>query len=824
MRKSRQLHQMERCFQLVVTIASLFWVRGFLLPSRTHHHDIKVDRCFSFYPGQPCISSWDSSTCMWASMDINSQDIEVGTDFNPSIKESNLKPLPPTAATSAKEHPIRVKKRRKTWNDYYPRLQEFYSKHGHSNVTAKDDTDLFKYTTSLRNNYRRQIFDNTTQISTKSPRFKNQRLSEDKIQALQEIKFVWYVPSKKNLWAEYYPRLQKFHSTHGHCNVTPEDDKDLNKYLASLRKNYIPLSTTDDKSTATAIKSKSKSKRRLPDDKLRALKDLDFSWDVRPPPSVVRPGGRSWEESFPRLKAFHKEHGHLNVTPDHNKDLFKYVSSLRKNYRHQYLGNSLKKSESGRNKWLPDEKFQALQDLNFSWYNDSRTTRTIKLKRRKGSKLRSKKRPRRTWTKYYPKLEAFHNTHGHCNVTSEEDSDLFLWIKSLERRNQLPEEKLRALQQLGVSLQRPSERRRLEMKQMIQRLRVHQEEYGRLFVDEKEDHDLHHWTTKYVRQNGYPKLWELLGFSPQDGKWRNGYWNKMYKKMSNHYTKSGHCHIALNSDYELEYFVRDQRREYWRWLCAFPSILTKDRIDSMEQIGFEWAKHKNKTRKSHETRWNENLEALKLYRKKYGNTEVPQDYGENPQLGRWVMNQRTFYRMNQLEIYTTLSQDRIEQLEELDFVWDVFKKSWWTMFGRLKDYQKLHGHVNIESSDFVNEDLRQWLNDQRYFYKSSTKVHRLTTKRIEALESLTGFRWSGKRAKIPTKDDWSQLLGAIRERGISTEKEHWFDGVNPFRDEVKSVYSDDELVALWNEENEDEDDDDGDNYFEDEDSRLFLRA
>ena len=191
MRKSRQLHQMERCFQLVVTIASLFWVRGFLLPSRTHHHDIKVDRCFSFYPGQPCLSSWDSSTCMWASMDINSQDIEVGTDFNPSIKESNLKPLPPTAATSAKEHPIRVKKRRKTWNDYYPRLQEFYSKHGHSNVTAKDDTDLFKYTTSLRNNYRRQIFDNTTQISTKSPRFKNQRLSEDKIQALQEIKFVW---------------------------------------------------------------------------------------------------------------------------------------------------------------------------------------------------------------------------------------------------------------------------------------------------------------------------------------------------------------------------------------------------------------------------------------------------------------------------------------------------------------------------------------------------------------------------------------------------------------------------------------------------------
>ena len=119
------------------------------------------------------------------------------------------------------------------------------------------------------------------------------------------------------------------------------------------------------------------------------------------------------------------------------------------------------------------------------------------------------------------------------------------------------------------------------------------------------------------------------------------------------------------------------------------------------------------------------IEELKFFRKKYGHTEIAQEYEDNRQLGRWVMNQRTFYRMNQVGIYTTLSEDRIEQLEELDFVWDVREKQWWTMFGRLKDYQKLHGHVTIETSDFVNEDLRQWLNDQRYFYKSNSKGHRL---------------------------------------------------------------------------------------------------
>lgn len=781
-----------------MTIASLIWVRGFLLPSQQQAHpfQIKVKNDFP----RCIVSPWDSSTCRWAS-----RKPETGRTSSSSKQQ---------------QHPIQVKKRRKTWNAYYPRLKEFYSIHGHSNVTAKDDTDLFKYTTSLRKNYRRQVYSNKTKLSTTS---KSQQLSEDKMQALQEIKFVWHVPKQKKTWDEYYPRLKKFHSKHGHCNVTPEDDKDLNKYLASLRKNYIPLSATEQSIPTT----RSKSKRRLPEDKLRALKDLDFSWDTTyAPPRTVRPGGRTWEEYFPRLKAFHKEHGHSNVTADYDEDLFKYVSSLRKNYRHQYLGK-FSKSESGRYKWLSEEKFQALQDLNFSWYDDSRTTKKIRFRGRKGSKLK-RRRPRRKWAEYYSKLEAYHTTNGHCNVTSAEDNDLFLWIKSLERRNQLPEDKLRDLERLGVSLQKPSERRRLEMEEMTSRLREYEQQYSHLSVGKMEDNDLKKWTTKYVRQNGYPKLWELLGFPPQDGKYRIGYWEKMYRKLFNHHQKTGHCRIELTADYELEFFVRDQRREYVRWRAGFASILTKDRIELLERIGFEWTKNKEKTRKSHEERWNEMIEELKSFRKKYGHTEIPQEYEENPQLGRWVMNQRTFYRMNQLGIYTTLSEDRIQQLEDLDFVWGVREKQWWAMFGRLKDYQKLHGHVVIEGSDFVNEDLRQWLNDQRHFYRSSTKGHRLSKERIEALESLSGFRWSGRRAKIPTKDDWSQLLGAIRERGISPEtkaKEHWFDGVNPFEDEVKSVYSDEELVALWNEENDDTDDDeDGDNYFEDEDSRLFLRA
>jgi len=760
---------------------------------------------------QHYVSSRGSDARLISSINMNSLESGARTNIRRSIPKANSKAPVPTVTSSQKVEPIRIKKR-KTWKTYYPRLKEFHAKYGHSNITAQDDTDLYNYAASLRKNYRRQIDNSNTQISSNTKTVtKEQRLSNEKIQALQEIEFIWYEPNKKNLWDKYYPRLELFYQKHGHCNVKSDEDKGLHKYVLSLRKNYV--SATDQ-----SARNQSKWKRQLPDDKLRALDALDFwNWSSSPH-RPARPGGRTWEEYFPRIEAFCEEYGHSNVTADHDKDLFKYVSSLRKNYRHQHVGNS-SLSESARYKFLPPDKSQALQDLNFNWNNDYLTTRVKNKTKRK--------RRRRMWAKYYTKLKSFHDSHGHCNISSAEDNDLYLWIRSLEtRRQQLPEDKILALQQLGVFLLKPGEKKKLQMKKIVARLKAHEEQYGRVAVYKKEDNELCQWTTTFAQQNGYSKLWGLLGLPPQDGKWRNGYWDIMYDKLLKHHKETRHCRVGFDFDYELECFIRDQRREYKRWRSGLSSVLTRERVSKLERIDFEWQKHKQKTRMSHEARWNERLQELKSYRKKYDNNHVPQEYEDNPRLGHWVMNQRTFYRMNQLGIHTTLTEDRINQLEQLDFVWDLFDKQWRAMFGRLKDYQKIHGHLTIETSDFVNDDLRQWLCDQRYFYKTDSMVHRLSPERIQALESLPGFKWNGRRAKIPTKDDWSQLLGAIRELGISPEtkpKEHWFDGVNPFADEVKSVYSDDELVALWNEENDAGDDDD-ENYLEDEDSRLFLRA
>lgn len=71
-----------------------------------------------------------------------------------------------------------------------------------------------------------------------------------------------------------------------------------------------------------------------------------------------------------------------------------------------------------------------------------------------------------------------------------------------------------------------------------------------------------------------------------------------------------------------------------------------------------------------EERWDKNIEELKAYKEKHGNTRVPQKSGT---LGRWVNNQRQFYAKRANGGKSCLTMYRIKQLEELGFVWTLKK-------------------------------------------------------------------------------------------------------------------------------------------------------
>lgn len=768
--------------------------------------------------------------------------------------------------------------RRRSWQSYFPKLQQFHRENGHSNVTIEDNEDLFVWTSNLRKNYssRKHLLSNEKQEALEGIDF-SWSLDLDTVVVANDSEEKVGRKSqrgKRRTWNEYFPKLQEFHRRHSHCNVTAEDDSDLYKWMYSLRVNYrFQLAQDDDdeasddqNSTVSPSGELSTSNGRrthgLPVQKFQALQDLGFSWYLRGGP----PGGNdataptvpakrrhkvrlNWKEHFPRLQSFHKRNGHSNVTMQDDLDLFKWMQSTRRNYQHQVAAlrlsnnspSSPMEASLGR-PTLSEAKLQALNDLDFPWYisesHHARRSRWAQHSREghKDGTLKNSTETRssgsskyRTWQAFFPKLRNFYEQHGHCNVTMADDEELLKWTENLrtmygsqiiedkgaskkwERRRgrRLSDDKLKALRELKFEWSVGSRTRRRTREEMMAKVTAFRERHGHTNIEEQSDPELYQWTKNLAKMYGYQKLNELgiLIGTP-----REEIWEKRYKQLCEFHEKYGHCRVHPKDNPRLCNFVQEQRRQYRLLLSGVWSTLTEERIEALERLSFTWGR-------SHDIRWKERVKELEAFRKIYGHTGVPQKYDENPELGRWVMNQRSLNR--------TLAPTRINRLNKLQFVWNARERQWREMFDRLKEYHEGHGNLAIDGTDISHTRLRQWLAEQRHYYRTG-QTNRLSQDRIKALESISGFRWTEEsRTRYPNKNDWSQLLGAIRQKGISSEgkaKEHWFDGVNPFQEEIKSVWTDDELLALWNEADEDEGDEDENDYFEDEESRLFLRA
>eukprot|EP00985_Skeletonema_marinoi_P001828 scaffold734_cov152-Skeletonema_marinoi.AAC.4 len=74
--------------------------------------------------------------------------------------------------------------------------------------------------------------------------------------------------------------------------------------------------------------------------------------------------------------------------------------------------------------------------------------------------------------------------------------------------------------------------------------------------------------------------------------------------------------------------------------------------------------------------WENSFAKLVAYKEQHGDTNVPQSY-EDKQLAIWVMTTRAQYRkMQQGEHSPSLTEERVAQLEEEGFVWDVRANIW----------------------------------------------------------------------------------------------------------------------------------------------------
>ena len=149
-----------------------------------------------------------------------------------------------------------------------------------------------------------------------------------------------------------------------------------------------------------------------------------------------------------------------------------------------------------------------------------------------------------------------------------------------------------------------------------------------------------------------------------------------------------------------------------------------------------------------EASWNQRIRELKEYRKEFGDCLVPRNYKENKALGRWVNTQRDQYQLKQQGKHSQITDDRIEELEKIGFVWKVKADNqdvWNQRIRELKEYRKEFGDCLVPYTYKDNKALGIWVSTQRQQYKlkQQGKYSKITDDRIDELEKI-GFVWKVK--------------------------------------------------------------------------------
>ena len=231
-------------------------------------------------------------------------------------------------------------------------------------------------------------------------------------------------------------------------------------------------------------------------------------------------------------------------------------------------------------------------------------------------------------------------------------------------------------------------------------------------------------------------LLDRIGFkwSPHESKWR-----EQYLALLDYRKRFGDCRVPQNWDgsNSLAHWVKTQRNDYGK------GELARERIAALEKIGFEWVVDIGT--------WDERFAELCAYKERFGDTLVQIKWPENPLLGRWVSSQRYIYNRGKLK------KENEDRLNSIGFVWKVprsakppkvstskLEEQWQQMFGRFKEYAKVHGVSKIAVIDDETRKLNRWMLGQR----QARKRGKLNEARIKALEEI-GFQWKAPHISNP---------------------------------------------------------------------------
>jgi hypothetical protein len=155
-------------------------------------------------------------------------------------------------------------------------------------------------------------------------------------------------------------------------------------------------------------------------------------------------------------------------------------------------------------------------------------------------------------------------------------------------------------------------------------------------------------------------------------------------------------------------------------------------------------------------KWQERFDELIVFRKEKGHCLVPHTYPSNAALARWVKRQRYQYKLLQVVGKSSMTQDRLDILEEIGFAWDSHEAAWQERLSELLDFKAGNGNCLVPSNYPAQPQLATWVKCQRRQYKlywegrpSNITVYRIMILEKHSFEWLSSYskKAAGKEAK-----------------------------------------------------------------------------
>jgi hypothetical protein len=153
--------------------------------------------------------------------------------------------------------------------------------------------------------------------------------------------------------------------------------------------------------------------------------------------------------------------------------------------------------------------------------------------------------------------------------------------------------------------------------------------------------------------------------------------------------------------------------------------------------------------------WFEKYKELDEFRKEFGHClVVPNNGPKNVKLAQWVKRQRHQYKCRSEGKHSHLTDDRMEALENLGFIWSVQEDTWEERFNELGLYKEQCGHCNVPQNCSKHPQLAVWVKYQRRHLKLfiGGKRSSMTQNRFVKLTKLE-FQWNPRPGKRDPKEE-----------------------------------------------------------------------